>query len=52
MEFKQSYDFAIFAINYELEKSYANEQFGREVVKFYNSSTKLSEIQMTFFSTA
>lgn len=50
-EFKQSFDFAVFACKHDQAKTLTrSEQFGRDVVKFYNPSTKESEIQVYFYS--
>ena len=49
-DFKASFDFALFAFNYDQEKSLKGEQFGREIVKAHNPSTKQSEIQIYFYS--
>lgn len=49
-EFKESYDYAVFAFNYDQELSTKKEQFGREIVKFYNKNSKESEVMISFYS--
>lgn len=50
-DFKMSFDFAVFACKHDQTKTLTrNEQFGRDVVKFYNPATSESEIQVYFYS--
>ena len=49
--FKQSFDFAVFACKHDQARTLTrNEQFGRDVVKFFNPATGESEIQVYFYS--
>ena len=50
-DFKQSFDFAVFACKHDQTRTLTrNEQFGRDIVKFFNPSSRESEIQVYFYS--